>query len=415
MNNSLFRTEAIEHQRNRLWGEVILIQPVSYLLMIIVIAVALSFILVFLASNNYARKESISGYLKAENAVVQVYSDQSGVLEKILVEAGQVVRKGEPIAKVRLTILSSTGVDTQQKIQLSKQRELENIAQLIHNSFEQQQHEKQAIVTRIGALESELSEQNNALLLLAEGLKLAEQHRQNIENLMDNGFASKRLFEERQIAVLQAKQQLAGARKQKLTLQNLLAEAQNSKRSLHFHYLEIRANFNMRKESLNQQLATINQSDGYTILSPIDGKISTLLVNEGSNIRMNLPLLTISPIESKLYAQLLVPSRAIGLIKPKQRAKIQYDAFPYQRFGVFGGKIEQVSESIFIPSDLILPVPIQESFYLVKLSIDKQTIDIKGQAVPLKTGMVLKADITLENRSIMQWILDPILSFTNKS
>lgn len=415
MKSSLFRSEAVEHQRNRLWGEVILIQPVSYWLIIVVIAIVLSLILVFLATNNYARKESVSGYLRAENAVVQVYADQTGVLEKILVEAGQVVSKGKPIAKVRLAKLSANGEDTQLKILLSKQRELDAIIQLTQNSFEQQQHEKQVMIMRVAAIKSESAEHNDTILMLDEGLELAQQHRRNTEELLKSGFASKRLVEERQIAVLRTKQQLAEARKQRITLQNQLAEAQNNASSLHFRYQEIRANFSMRKESLNQQLATINQSDGYTILSPIDGKISSLLVSEGSNIRTNLALMTISPRESKFYAQLLVPSRAIGLIKPEQGAKIQYDAFPYQQFGVFEGKIENISESIFMPSDLILPVPIQESFYLVKLAINKQTIDIKGQAVPLKAGMVLKADITLENRSVIQWILAPILSFTNKT
>jgi len=415
MKKSLFRTEAIEHQQNRLWGEVILIQPVRYWLIIAVIAVALAIILVFLATNNYARKESTSGYLRAENAVVQVYADQIGVLEKILVEAGQVVRKGKPIAKVRLAKFSASGEDTRLQIKRSKQRELNTITQLISNSIDQQRHEEQTGINTVSAIESELIEQANSLLLLTEGLKLALQHQRNTEDLRSNGFASKRLVEERKIAVLRTKQQLADARRQNITLQNQLAEAQNNNNALQFRYQEIRANFNIRKESLNQQLATINQSDGYTILSPIDGKVSSVLVSEGSNIRTNLAILTISPIQSQLYAQLLVPSRAIGLIKPQQQAKIQYDAFPYQRFGVFKGKIQHVSDSIFMPSDLILPVPIQESFYLVKLSIDKQTVDIKGQAVPLKAGMVLKADITLENRSILQWILDPILSFTNKS
>ena len=109
-----------------------------------------------------------------------------------------------------------------------------------------------------------------------------------------------------------------------------------------------------------------------------------------------------------------MPSRAIGLIEKGQEAKIQYDAFPYQRFGIFSGYVTSVSETILTPADLPTPIPLQEAFYLVKVQLDSQTVSVKGSDVPLKAGMVLKADITLENRTLIEWVLDPIFSISGK-
>ncbi|MEP2541261.1 MAG: hypothetical protein ABJI60_12480, partial [Kangiellaceae bacterium] len=62
MSESLFRKEAIEHKRERLWGNVIVIQPLSFTVLSIVISLVVGLIVALLLWGNYARRETVNGY-----------------------------------------------------------------------------------------------------------------------------------------------------------------------------------------------------------------------------------------------------------------------------------------------------------------------------------------------------------------
>jgi membrane fusion protein len=49
----------------------------------------------------------------------------------------------------------------------------------------------------------------------------------------------------------------------------------------------------------------------------------------------------IVPNDSVLQAELFVPTRAIGLVQPGHEVRILYEAFPYQQFGTYSGKVSR--------------------------------------------------------------------------
>lgn len=410
----LFRKEAIEHQRARLWGDVILVQPVSYFIIAGVFAVVMIAAGLFLTSQNYARKESVQGYLVPDAGVVRVFADQGGVLEKLYLEAGQEIKKGDPIALVKLEQLSTTGESSGEEVVASVKRDLEGVDHRLTESHKLEDKEATGLKGRITGLKTEYSAMKDELFLLDERITLANKQYYAALELSKKGYAAERLVDERYNSVLSARQTKTGMTRQMVNIENTIKDVENSLNLLPFRFEEERANLTSRKEALVQQLANLERGKGYQITAPVDGIVSGILAPEGGSIRPSLPLLAIRPTGTKLLAQLLVPSRAIGLIEVGQAAKIQYDAFPYQRFGIFDGSVEKVSESILTPADLPTPVPIQEAFYVVEVALDQQNVDVKGKAVPLKAGMVLKADITLENRTLVEWVLDPIFSVTGK-
>ena len=60
----LFRQEAIEFQRhNQQWGQAALLQPLSTKVMTWFIAAAVALVITFLFLAQYARKETVIGYL----------------------------------------------------------------------------------------------------------------------------------------------------------------------------------------------------------------------------------------------------------------------------------------------------------------------------------------------------------------
>ena len=120
--------------------------------------------------------------------------------------------------------------------------------------------------------------------------------------------------------------------------------------------------------------------------------------------------LEIVPLSASLRAELFFPTRAFGFVRPGQEVRILYDAFPYQKFGTYRGTIAKVSQSILTGNDAIGPVALREPAYRVTATLERPDIDAYGQKVPLQPDMLLKADVILDRRSLMTWLLDPLLS-----
>ena len=43
-------------------------------------------------------------------------------------------------------------------------------------------------------------------------------------------------------------------------------------------------------------------------------------------------------------------------------------------------------------------------------ALERPDIDAYGQKIPLQPQMLLRADVILERRSLLSWLLDPLLS-----
>ncbi len=117
----------------------------------------------------------------------------------------------------------------------------------------------------------------------------------------------------------------------------------------------------------------------------------------------------IIPKEDVLQAQLFVPTRAIGFVHPGQKVRILYEAFPYQEFGTYSGRVNEVSQTILTKADASGPIDLKEPAYRVTASLDRTDIDVYGKHLPLQADMLLRADIILEKRSLISWLLDPLL------
>ena len=74
----LFREEAIQHQQQRLWGKVILVQPISLVFYSVAAVVIVAVIGGFLFWGHYAKKEGVQGYLVPTKGLVKLYAARRG-------------------------------------------------------------------------------------------------------------------------------------------------------------------------------------------------------------------------------------------------------------------------------------------------------------------------------------------------
>jgi membrane fusion protein len=118
--------------------------------------------------------------------------------------------------------------------------------------------------------------------------------------------------------------------------------------------------------------------------------------------------MTILPANAELVAEVFVPSRAAGFVKPGQRVRIAYDAFPEQKFGMFEGRIDRVSDFVLLPDEIPQTFSIREATYKVQIAIIDVPLTTSIGSSRLRPGMLLVADIVLEKRNLIDWLLEPL-------
>jgi membrane fusion protein len=131
--------------------------------------------------------------------------------------------------------------------------------------------------------------------------------------------------------------------------------------------------------------------------------------------------MNIIPSDTMLQAQLFSPSRAVGFLREGQRVLLRYEAFPYQKFGFQEGVVVSVSRSAVSPAEMTQQLAglntlygANEPIYRVIVNLKQQTVAAYGKPMPLQPGMKLEADVLLESRRLVEWMLEPLFSISGK-
>ena len=123
---SLFRKEAVSHQGERLTGAITLAQPLSIKLTVAILVSIACLVVVFLFNAQYSRKETVRGFLMPNKGVIKSFAAQGGTIEKLWVNDGDIVEKGQLLATLVIHQGNTDGVDLSQQLikQINRQKSL---------------------------------------------------------------------------------------------------------------------------------------------------------------------------------------------------------------------------------------------------------------------------------------------------
>lgn len=407
---SLLRQEAIEFQHHhRQWGQVVLLQPLPIRIMAWSITAAAGLVVVFLLLAQYARKETVIGYLTPTSGTVKIFAPQQGTINAIYVEQGQRVEEAQPLMRVATSQIAANGEDVNATLLNTLTLHKDSLARQSAAEEQRTVSEQKRLTAMIGGLETELVHLRAQIALQNERTQISERLLANIAQLVPKGYISELEKRRREVDLLEQKQNVTALSQQLAARQNQLTETRYALDQLPT-YMEEKIQL-LRNEltATEQRIAEINGRRAYIIRAPIAGRISTLQASVGQTANPQHLQVQILPAGSVLQAELFVPTRAIGFVRVGQEVKILYDAFPYQHFGTYRGRITTVSQTMLMGSDVSTPVEIKEPFYKVTVALDRPDIDAYGERITLQPDMLLRADIILERRSLMEWLLTPLL------
>ena len=408
---ALFRREAIDfvHQRQS-WGEVVSLQPLSSTVLSWALAGLIVIILCFVSIAQYARKETVTGYLTPTSGTAKIFVPQQGFIKELHVNEGQQVAEGDPLLTVITSQITANGDDVNATVLtvLTQQRDV--IERQIAAEERRTASEHDRLASTIKGIEGEIAQLEDQRNIQNERLKLSESFVATAATLAARGALPAVELKRREQAALEQQQSLAGLDQQITARRTQLTDAGHALEQLPILAAERTRVLRGDLSSIEQRVAEVNGRRAYIIKAPTSGRVSTLQATVGQIADPRHMQLEIIPLDSTLQAQLFFPTRAFGFVRPGQQVRILYDAFPYQKFGTYRGSVAKVSRTILTGNENTGPISLKEPAYRVTVALERPDIDAYGLQMPLQPGMLLKADVILEKRSLMHWLLDPVLS-----
>jgi len=407
---ALFRTEAIAFQRLRQSGEVILLQPVAAKVLFGGLVAISALVAIFLLVAQYARKETVVGYLAPTAGVAKIFVQRAGTVTAVHVYESQEVEEGQPLLTVAIDQTAADGQNVDAAVLATLTRQKSALLEQIAMQEDRAVSERKRLEAEIAGAHDEIAHLEEQIMVQRERAQLAESLVASVEGLRAKGYISEVDYKRRRETYLESKLNFGALGQQLATRRIGLAQAAASLEQLPTTIGEkVQALRNLVADA-EQRVTEIEGRRAYVVRAPIAGRISTLQAAVGRAADPRQTQLSILPHDSALQAELFVPAHAIGFVRSGQEVRILYDAFPYQRFGTYSGRVVGVARTMLTGNDVSAPVSLQQPAYKVIVRLDRQDVTAYGKQILLQPDMLLKAYILLDRRSLLVWLLDPLLS-----
>ena len=151
------------------------------------------------------------------------------------------------------------------------------------------------------------------------------------------------------------------------------------------------------------QVGLRDRVDRTSVIAPLKGTIKKLKINTlGGVVQPGMDLMEIVPLEDTLLVEAKVSPKDIAFLRPGLDAIVKITAYDFTIYGGLHGKVEQISADSIQDEE-------GNSFYLVRVRTEKSYLGDELNALPIIPGMLASADIITGKKSVLDYLLKPIL------
>lgn len=372
------------------------------------------------------------------NIVVQPL--ETSIIQSIDVRVGQVVKKGE-----RLATLDPTFTEADEAQLRTRLRSLDNQAQQLDAELSGKVVAEKPAADTDGALQSRLSGERQGsyhaqmqrleetVARLRAAIQTNRRDQQALlgridvlkeslemqEKLVAKKYAVRERLLDAQDRLLEVQRNLEMARNRELELKRELSAQEAEKRSFDTNWrqkmMEELLSVSRERDSVNEQLQKADRRHKLvTLTSPSDAVVLEIgKLSQGSVVKEAESLFTLVPLGNELEAEVQIDSLDIGYIRLGDSVQVKMDAFPFQKHGMLSAKLRTISEDAFRQDNTGSGM---DAYYLSRIRLEGGS-RLKGmhERARLLPGMTLTAEIKVGQRSVMSYILWPLIKTLNES
>ncbi|GKK22574.1 secretion protein [Klebsiella variicola] len=414
----VFRSEALEYHSDTEYGDVVI--PASLSMTACAVATLFIFICVvlFVYYGSYTRKAHLTGIVMPSSGLVKITPQYAGYITQLTVSEGQHVIAGEPLYHINGEHFNEQGAGTLAAMNLSLRTQYAMLSSQETLELRDNQQQQAAIKQRIASLQLQVKSAEQRLQMAERQVGLTTSVMGSYKKLAGTHYVSDIEYQQKQIEVSTAQQNVEDQRQGLLQLRTAIEAAKDDLNHLIILGGSRKAELDRQLQEIRQQQEELAGQENITLTAPVSGTVAAVLVRQGQSVRALEPVMTVVPDNASLQIELYAASQNAGFIRPGQRVALRFAAFPYQKFGVQYGTIREISRTTLTPSDLLSVSPVtwkeNEGRYRVIVRPENPFILAYGKKEPLRPGMTLEGDVNLDTRPLWEWLTEPLWSLKGK-
>lgn len=407
MESSLFRDEALQAKRDAWIGRVQISQPLPAKLVAFVGVALLALTVSYSIVGHYTRRVNATGILLPRDGLLNLTSNAAGIVASSMAEEGQKVKKGQLLFVIDREANSMTGPTvgrvieslTQQKALLQQQRDLRKSTA---------RAEKEALEAEICNEEAQHEELAQRIAVNEEFLQHIKAKNDQLADAVKNHIISNASFESQNSIYLEALARQGSDKQGYLQTEGKIAQA---KADLADFDVKTQQAINAIDESIldvDQRIQENEAKQSLYILAPSDGIVTGLQIHVGQGVEPTTTLVTVLPNSGTMEANLFVDSSSIGFVRVDEPVLLRYAAFPYQKFGLYRGRVAEITRAPVTQDPGSASVANSKALlYRIVVVPEVPYVLANGTQQRLEAGMQVQASIDLDRRHIYEWIFEP--------
>ena len=322
-----------------------------------------------------------------------IQAPHQGIISRVSVTEGQTVSKGAELFVLRSDEIRA--LDTERR----------TLSEDLQTKEEGLQRSDTAYKAQLKIKLAEIDQAKSEVNFRENHVKTSRDLLTRMEKLANEGGMS-------EVDLIKTRLDLAGSEKDLSVAQRTLQQTDLDRERMETEHAKLRTEQVSEIQKLKLRVAALKgdlentQQNLLTIRSPYDGVVISLDQRTvGSVIQQGQMLCQLAQQNTQLRARLLFGESGFPKLALAQRVRYFFEAFPYQRYGAVGGKLDWISPSV---------VTSAEGPRFVGLGSLETTAlpGGHGQSLPLRVGMKGEAHIIVGGRTMMQYAFEPVRQFS---
>ncbi|MFC4273433.1 HlyD family type I secretion periplasmic adaptor subunit [Sneathiella chungangensis] len=393
----------------------------------------------------------VVGYFWASNAVldevtrgdgkvipssqVQIIQNlEGGILRELLVHEGDIVEKGQIILRIddtgfasrageiesnylnlmgRIARLEAEATGEPLTFPAELLAERKDITVREQNLFNARQAELQSQIQilrqQAQQRQQEIAEINGRLRQLRASLALANEEMEITEPLVKKGIVPKVDSLKLRREVNDLRGQISASELSLPRVEGALKEANQriEEKILSFksgaaqELSQVRADYEAARQAILGVKDRVARTD---VRSPVAGEVKDVKIQTiGGVVKPGQDIIEIVPIDDTLLVEANIRPSDIAFLRPGQEATVKITAYDYSIYGGLPAKLERIS------ADTIVDEKSGESYYQIIVRTDQNYLKRGENTYPIIPGMVASVDILTGHKTVLDYILKPIL------
>ena len=367
-----------------------------------------------------------------------------GVVRRILVADGQVVKAGQVLIKLEAAA-TATAAETARtrealmaaRLEAARHDALAHAARgiapspsmkspsgagrtLIEAETRAMTSQYQEHRARLAALDAEVAKRTAEAASvqelankLAQTLPIAQRRAQDYKNLVKQNFISEHGYLEREQTRIEQERDLAFQEARVRELNAGIEETRRRRDSLIAEFertaVNVKVDADKRAALLEQELVKNRTREKQQVLTaPVDGTVQQLAVHTvGGVVTPAQALMVIAPSDYEAEVEAVLENKDVGFVKIGQHAEVKVETFPFTRYGTLPGTVSYVSQDA-------APDEKRGLLFQARVKLERATLRVDERDVRLSPGMAVTAEISTGKRRVIDFFLDPIRKVANE-